>query len=563
MKRNDTTGDFIYALRHSLLNDYRGRIFARNISLIGPGKVEISHLKKCVKKHRYDLALSPIEPPQLFQGALWLGFEVHNKEARTSIETMSGHGLCEGGSGSGKSTLIKWFTLQLASHIEGSWLFQFEKSDFSALVPLLQWLGVSAISIGPQQLIFNPIQVPTHCDPRVFSARATDNMIRSLQLPPRAAKAVHLTLLLLYEDFGVLQGGSHYPTLFDFRIKIAKSTINPQAREAILDSLDPILMSIGNCLRYRVGWTTEELAKLYIIFEFQNTGIPEKNLLLSSMLVAESSSRLARGLNNRKLDLWIACDDAARLVSAANPSDSFSDLIGLVRSQGISILLATQTGDIAPSILSNTANRFLGRTTSVTDMNAMCGAMGCTAEQRQYLSQHLSPGMFLCQLGQGWRVPFLLRIPRPSTWIKLLGINVQQMQKIRPVLSSTHSDPLTELNALPVVEATEFRNWRPDPAISSQTPTSKGTTPTTLCDAELRFLTVVVAQPCKPSSTYPKLAKISPKRAKAIRKHLIDLGFLREQTLQTNLRGRSAIILEPLQPAKQLIHQLSQRGTSV
>jgi len=232
-------------------------------------------------------------------------------------------------------------------------------------------------------------------------------------LPPRASKLIQAAIIRLYEGRGVFRGSRDYPTVFDLREEIALDRdANAQARQALVDSLDPLLLSVGDIFRYRVGWSTADLACRRIVFELG--GIPEaaKNLILNSLLLSEFSSRVARGISNPRMDLWICCDEAARLVSASNPTGGLSDLMGLVRGTGAGLDLSVQSADIAPAILSNTATKIIGRCGSAMDYDTMSGAMGLTAGQRTWLRTNLVPGLFVGQLGEGpWRTPFVFRIP--------------------------------------------------------------------------------------------------------------------------------------------------------
>lgn len=71
--------------------------------------------------------------------------------------------------------------------------------------------------------------------------------------------------------------------------------------------------------------------------------------------------------------------------------------------------------------------------------------------------------------------------------------------------------------------------------------------------AELRFLRAVVDHPMRRSSEYSKLAGISPNTLQKIRPGLVERGFIRENKLETSSRGRAAVLLEPLEPARQLV----------
>jgi hypothetical protein len=69
----------------------------------------------------------------------------------------------------------------------------------------------------------------------------------------------------------------------------------------------------------------------------------------------------------------------------------------------------------------------------------------------------------------------------------------------------------------------------------------------------IKLLKTIIKNPMRPSSEYPKLAKISPNTFQKIRPILIDKGFIREHKLESGGRGRSTMLLEPLESAKKVI----------
>ena len=156
-----------------------------------------------------------------------------------------------------------------------------------------------------------------------------------------------------------------YPTLFDLYEAVrADEESNPPARLALLDSLEPVLRSLGpQVLAYRYGWTSTDLAARHLAIEFAGIGEVEKNLLLNSLVLSEFASRVARGLSNPKMDLWICCDEAQRLCSAGSgQAGAITDLVGMVRGTGIGLDLSVpSTADLAPQVLSNTATKIMGR----------------------------------------------------------------------------------------------------------------------------------------------------------------------------------------------------------
>jgi hypothetical protein len=124
------------------------------------------------------------------------------------------------------------------------------------------------------------------------------------------------------------------------------------------------------------------------------------------------------------------------------------------------------------------------------------------------------------------------------------------------------TEDLGDLLDLPVVVATEYRNWLPGWLESEHGGSAEGarSAGSGLSQDEIRFLEIIINNPGHPSSAYPKLAKMSTKRALAIRKRLVELNYLREEKVNVKNRGRACILLEPTPRASQLI-QAAQGGT--
>ena len=70
---------------------------------------------------------------------------------------------------------------------------------------------------------------------------------------------------------------------------------------------------------------------------------------------------------------------------------------------------------------------------------------------------------------------------------------------------------------------------------------------------ELKLLKAIVENPMQPSSKYPSLARISPNTFQKFRPILINKGLIREHKLESGGRGRSTVVLEPLELAKKII----------
>ncbi len=557
--------ELIYAQQHGLLEDLEGQAVMRLIDAGISDKFAQGLVTDRVRRHATAQAFAgPFATTRkLRTGKIILGLDLKGRQLRIPLQYFNGHTLVVSGSGGGKTVQARWFVLQVAQHLKGLWLFDLRKKEFAILKPLLARVGVELIVLPGRSLKLNPLQVPEAVDPTDWATRIADVLVTVLQLPQRAGKLIQTTILLMYRDFGVLKGGDSYPTLFDLRERIAADTkANAQARQAVIDSLDPVLLSIGSVLRWRRGWTADTLASHHIVFELGGLAETDKDLILNTLVLGVFASRIARNVSNARMNLWICCDEAGRLVSASSQTGGISDLIALVRGTGVGLYLATQSADLSPIVLSNTAIKFLGRCGSARDYDTIGGAMGLTAEQRHYLTQTLVPGMFAGQVGEGaWRRPFLFRIPeydlRPPT-PNSIGSGLGRLPGPQ---AREPDDPFADVA---VEEAVVFRDWYPGIAASvttRSTPTPEpATSSPSLCEAELRFLNAVIDHPGQPSGAYPPIAGIGAQRAQTIRQRLVQLGYLREHRVQTGGRGRAAIVLEPLEAVHAILDESDSQG---
>ncbi|AQQ70920.1 hypothetical protein SMSP2_01283 [Limihaloglobus sulfuriphilus] len=349
----------------------------------------------------------------------------------------------------------------------------------------------------------------------------------------------------LYELFRIYDGTQNqYPTLFDlFESVKADKDLNHQARIAIVDNLEPILRSLEpDVLGYRYGWRSTDLAGYHIAFELAGCSEVDKNLILNTLILSEFISRVARGISNPKMDLLIYIDEAQKLCCN---SSAIADLIGLVRGTGIGVDLSLQsTSSLLPQVISNTSTKIMGRCGSFTDYSSAGSSMGLSSEMIHWAQHNLNPGTFIGQLGEGqWRHPFVFSIPK---------MNLNRNTGV----DTDRANPFPELKVIP---AKEFADWPSSPKIAL---TSRRVTIPRVFESkqEYLFCKAVVDTPMKPSSEYPKIAGISPNKARDVRKKLIDMKYIKENVLETGGRGRSTILLEALPEGIQAIEKYGEQS---
>jgi len=535
-KFSPLTEDVLYCRHNGLLEDDLGRSILQIFHAGVCDETVAGMIKRRVLKHKFQQAFygsAPFKTPNLVKGNYTIGLDENGKEIRSWIQFLNAHSLTVAGSGAGKTIFSRFKVLQIAQYVEGLFLFDLRKREFAILKPLLARLNLDLEILPARSLKINPLQLPLGVVISDWIPRVADMLVGVLELPPRASKLLQAKLFPIYRKFENRK--NEYPTLFDLfeAIKRDKSS-NHQARIAILDSLEPVLLSLGpEVLAYRCGWSSNELARKHLVFELGGVSETDKNLFLNSLILSEFTSRIARGISNPKMDLWICLDEAQRLCSSTNRTSAIADLIGLVRGTGIGLDLSVQSANgVLPQIISNTATKVLGRCGSMADYAAAGSSVGLTAEQVRWAQMNLKPGKFIGQLGEGnWRYPFVFNVP---------------LMKFPKLPANGHSSTDPSLN-IPTVCASEFQDWGKTPEInSSSAPVAAAKKNFFDSPQEYQFCRAVVENPMQPSSKYPKLAGIKQSSAKPLRDQLIARKYIRQHSLDSGGKGRSSILLEPL-----------------
>jgi hypothetical protein len=384
----------------------------------------INNIEERVRKAQRRIAFSGcrFRVAELHYGDYTFGYDIYNREIRTWRQYSNAGTLIIGNTGSGKSNVSQYRALQIIPHADtkGAFLFDIRKKEYRHLRPLFAKVGIDLKIIRGRQLKLNPLEVPYGVEPIEYASLAADFIVKALNLPPRASTLLRSTIIKLYMHYGVLNGSEQYPTLFHLYAAIkADRNANPQAKQAVLDNLESVLLALGpEMLAYHRGWSVQELVKQHLAIEL--TGLPEagKDLILAYLLTSEFSSRIARGISNPQMDLYVAFDEGQRLFaqqkeSSGHEGDALIDLAGLTRGAGIGLEVSVLSPcGLTSRLPSLTSTRILGRCGSIADYTAAGSFIGIDSGQATWLSHHLVPGMFLGQLSEGdFRYPFLFRVP--------------------------------------------------------------------------------------------------------------------------------------------------------
>lgn len=525
-----------------------------NLGILDPwaiGQIK-SRVDKQLRKETFTSI--PFKHPKLKTGELIIGAGQNKQPVQSPVQYMNAGTLLVANTGSGKTTLVSFYAVQIARYVRGLWMVDLRKKEFRTLTPAFALRGQDLITVRCRKFKINPLQVPIHVDPYEFASTIADVLVKVLNLPPRASVLLSSSIITLYQQYNIFNGGNKYPTLFHlFDAVRVNRNANAQSRQAILDNLEALLLAFGpEMLGYYRGWPVHELARHHMAFELAGQPEAGKDLVLNYFVVAEFISRISQGISNRGMDLWMAIDEGQRLFSQRKESvghggNSITDLAGLVRGTGTGLFISVLTpDDLSNKIPAITSTKIMGRCGSILEYQAAGQFMGLNKEQITWCAHHMTPGMFVGQLGDGpWRYPFLFRVPKMN---ELKHVTDQQADESLKALDYIKVEPV-EFTSWSAVECIKIESSQPD-----NHHTIQNTIP--LTSSEIKLLKAIVANPLLPSSQYIKLAKISPNTLSKLRPVFIDNGFIKEHTMDSANRGRSKRIWEPLEPAIEAIKTL-------
>jgi hypothetical protein len=407
-----------------VFDDFAGQQLLKCFSYGIQDKFIVGQIEKRVGHAQRKIALSgcPFLPPKLRHGDFVFGYDLWNNKILTDVQFFNSHTLILGDTGAGKSNLSKFHCIQMAMSpaVKSVILVDVRKREYRTLRPIFARMGLDLKIIRGRKFRINPLQVADGVDPIEYAALASDILVRVLNLPPRASTLLSSTIIKLYAEHGILNGGYRYPTLFDLHRAIrADRDANPQARQATLDNLEEILLALGpDILAYHQGWSPHELFRQHIVIEL--TGLPEKakDLILNYLISAEFIYRIAKGYSNRLMDTFLAVDEGKRLLSLDKDTSTYGgnaliDLMGLLRGASLGLQInVLSSNDLSRSIPNLTSTKIFGRCGSISEYTAAGHFIGLDSEQITWCAHHMVPGMFVGQVSGGqWRYPFLFHVP--------------------------------------------------------------------------------------------------------------------------------------------------------
>ena len=497
--------------------------------------------------------LAPFLKARLPEGQLILGQDVHGGAIRILLDWLCSGLLTVANTGGGKSNLVTWIVTQIAWLACSVWLFEPYKLQTRLLLPIYQRAGKPLVILPWRNWRWNLLQCQGG-SPVQHIATVVDLLVRSLNLPDRAAAILRHGIHELYQQFSVLSGTEdRYPTLFHLYEWVrARKDLNAASKDAIIDRLGAFLLALTPaCAAWTRAWNYTGLMRYSIVFEMRGASEAVHNLLPSSLLFGVFQARIAKGLVNCPLELLLVFEDAQRLfnenVGTSGNIAPLDELAGIVRGAGLGLWAICQsTVGFSRRLRPNLALKIFGRLGCHEDYATLAADCALKTEQIEHIRLNLVPGTFVGQMSIGtWTHPFLFRVPLAKLPAPPTDDDVRESQ--RP------------LEALPTEFAEEFAHWTPHPVVEVTTKQDKPKP--ALSESDLRVLEAIVKEPGKSITHYCRKTRLNGTRMAEIRQRMVAGGFIREHSLAAKARGRTATVIEPLASAQQAVRDHQEKHT--
>lgn len=267
-------------------------------------------------------------------------------------------------------------------------------------------------------LWFNPLEVPLGVDPRHHLALFVTIFVKCNSLLDGSEALLLFVVTKLYEDRGVFEGGSNYPTLRDLYEAVVSLNIQRWSREAgprdsLKNRLASYLATNGDCYDVVRGLPIQELAGQSLVLEVKSLSERHIRCLVSWMLNALFEYRIANHERGAGLRTLIMADECKYLIPFGYNENlgfsSISSILAQCREVGMGFVFADQTAQLEDAAFVQTRTKICMRLGSGEDIRKAQRAFALTDEQAAYISK-LDTGQAIVRVPR--LDPFLIRIPR-------------------------------------------------------------------------------------------------------------------------------------------------------
>jgi hypothetical protein len=340
-----------------------------------------------------------------------------------TLEELNQHTLLAGRAGSGKTTILYLIALQLLQQGIPFLAFDF-KQDYRHL---LRYRGGDIHVFNSKNFRFNPLKPPKNCDPITWMQAFTNVFAQAYWLMAGSKGLIQNHLQKLYDDYGVFDGKSTYPTLQDLLDSIGRHHLQRQfGREAgFMESarnrLEECILPLHDMLNCSQGFPVEELLNKTVIFELEGL-LSENQIFLTTILMRYIFQYRISNRHRGRLNHIILFDEGKMVydrnrdnIQGLGPNE-VTQFTSQIREFGEGLIIADQMPTIlSNSIKSNVYTIICLSQSGGENIRGMAMTMHLTKDQESSLTQLQSDSNqntfeAIAKMNGRWLNPFRIEI---------------------------------------------------------------------------------------------------------------------------------------------------------
>jgi hypothetical protein len=299
------------------------------------------------------------------------------------------HVLLLGRTGAGKTTLLYWIVAQLINRC-GIWLFD-RKKDFRHLLRVFP--DEILVFDVMQDFKCNPLQPPPYSHPKTWASMLTWFYCKVYNFLDVGQSMMFTELHKLYEQRGVYDGSTDYPSFLDLLERIKALKLNrysnlARTQDSLCSRIEMLLAMTGSCYDCCVGYALEDFKDKTVVLEGDSVMESTFNFMVNYFLAWLFCYRIGKGERGNILRNLVIFDEAKAVFSpfenATLGFDPIVFMVSMLREFGVGIVAADQTAQLNNAIFANSQLKVLFSLGSGEDLVKAARSMGLSAEQAAF-----------------------------------------------------------------------------------------------------------------------------------------------------------------------------------
>lgn len=431
------------------------------------------------------------------------------------------------GTRTGKTVYAQNLILNNADVFDASWIFDFYgKDNWRGMISPLKEKGKTLCVCPWQEDKTNLVHSSGLTSFSASASDLTDCLAVSFDVKTHSLHYVRSALRRLNPS---LQDNSHQylPCLADVLAEISKSDY--KFNDSLLEKMEDICEVFP---QYTLGWNTEDLVRLSILWELTDLDREIQIFSLGRKVLAAFRSAIHSKLEK---GLLMVVDEGNRVFITGS---KLAETVSVVLAAKILLLICFQSlsaeggQGLSQYVLDNATTKILGRA-GLSSMEKYASGMGLNQEQKEFAKKCLRPGLFV-MLHPNYGEPFLITVPN----LVLPCVTEKEIEESKA--------PLRRLPAIPA----ETKSTKNTIHLVAQGDRSNG-----LSDDEITFLKEICENPWLSASQHYERLPFSTRHAVEIKDKLINQCFIQpyEDSIGLIRKGRPRLYLEPVPPAFKIL----------